>query len=173
MEHISDSQQQLDQSYSTVTNRNEYQMSIYLPGPSTNSSSMAAISQLPSQDNVRNHPTDSVIHSLALEGTSIPNIVKTEEQFEHKRLRLEEMRMDFDMDLRVRQYKLELDLRERQRRFDLERLEIEHSSALKIGTKLENLKAQMDHIATKLDQTIRSQHITDHGMKSPTGEERT
>ena len=145
LKHVSDSSKQSDQSCSEVTKHTEGQTSIHHPGSNVDSSAMTASSQPPPQDSVANYSISSIIHSLASERTSIENVqIHSQVNFEQERLRLEEKRLDFDTDLRERQYKL-----------DLQRLEIERSRPHNVEARPENLSAQMNRIETKVDQIIQ------------------
>jgi hypothetical protein len=140
---LKSSPRQPDQSCPDVTKHTEFQMSINHPASGINSSVLNVLSQPLPQDSVRNYSDSSIIHSLSSERTSIGN-VETRPQikqvnFEHERLRLEEKRLEFDMDLRERQYKL-----------DMQRLEIERSGLEKVKERLEHFSAWMDRIETKI-----------------------
>ena len=146
LKHVSGSSKQSDRSRSEVAKHTEGQVtSIHRPRSNIDSSTMTAPSQPPSQGNSTNYSVSSIIHSLASERTSIENVqIHSQVNFELERLRLEEKRLDFDVDLRERRYKL-----------DLQRLEIERSRPDNVEARRENLSTRMDQIETKMDQIIQ------------------
>lgn len=142
LKHTSDFSIKPDNSRSEVTKHIEGQTSIQHPGPNINDSTTTVSSYPSPQGNARNYSVSSVIPLLALERTSIDNVQIHSQikqvNFEQERLRLEERRLEFDMDLGERQYKL-----------DMQRLEIERLREDKANAELD---ARLDRIETELSE---------------------
>jgi hypothetical protein len=155
LKHTSDFSTKPEKYRSEVTKHIEGQTSIQHPGSNINDSATTVSSHPSPQGNARNYSISSVIPLLASERTSIGNVQVPSQikqvNFELERLRLEERRLEFDMDLGERQYKL-----------DMQRLEIERLREDKVNAglgvrmdRMENLIARVDRIETKLLEIIQ------------------